>query len=118
MKERITGFILKNEVKIKNTLYVAASCTAMFANNYVMADADAAGLMETIIKILASLVTVLAVILAAVGLIHYAQAYSEGDGPAKQKAIGQIAAAGMLIALALILQSKAGELVKFISTDI
>lgn len=73
--------------------------------------ADAKKLMEDIIGIIAMLITALAVIMAVVGIVNYASAHSEGDGPAQSKAVGKIAAGVMLAALSIILKTKAGDLV-------
>ncbi len=68
------------------------------------------GLMTVIIKILSTLITVLGAVFSLMGLIHYASANSEGDGPAKQKAVMQLASGIMLIALSTVLSASAESL--------
>lgn len=82
------------------------------------AEGEPSELMTAIIKIMAALVIALAVILLVMGIIHYASAHSEGDGPAKSKAVGQLAAAVMLITVSIILTSNAEKLAGFISADV
>lgn len=88
---------------------------SMLLTQFACADA-AEELLSQIINILGTLILGLAVLLAIMGLIHYATAHSEGDGPAKHKAIGQLAAAVMLIVLSIVLKGEAGSnLAKIIS---
>ncbi len=68
---------------------------------------NAKGLLQTIIGILCVLVTVLGAVFSLMGIIHYASANSEGDGPAKSKAIAQIASGIMLIVLSVALKANA-----------
>lgn len=81
----------------------------------VNAAGDAKGLLEEIIKIIGGLIIALGVIYAVMGIINYASAHSEGDGPAQNKAIGKIAAGIMLVALSITLETKAGDLAGFIT---
>lgn len=90
---------------------LACGSTAFAAN-------DAENLMTAIVKLLAALVTVLGAVFAIMGLIHYAAANSEGDGPAKQKAVMQIASGGMLILLSILLSSNAKTLAGYIADDV
>lgn len=61
--------------------------------------ADEKDLMKTALKWIAYIGMFLGVVYFIVGAIHYAAAHSEGDGPAKQKAQGQIASAVMIFAI-------------------
>lgn len=76
---------------------------------------DAASLMQTIIEWISRLIVVPGVIFAVMGIIGYAQSHSEGDGPSQQKAIGKIAAAGMLLLLSFIIYASAGTLTTLIA---
>ena len=119
-KSRAENFALRDGARnlmLKASPVVLSVSVAMASNPMIFAD-DATGLMETIIKILANLILALAVIMGIIGLVNYASAHSEGDGPAQSKAIGKIAAAVMLIALSLILKANVSEFSKYISTDI
>ncbi len=75
---------------------------------------NAKGLLETIIGILCVLVTVLGAVFSLMGIIHYASANSEGDGPAKSKAIAQIASGIMLIVLSVALKGNAEKFANLI----
>mgnify|MGYP000775341153 len=44
------------------------------------------------------------------GIIHYAGANSDGDGPAKKKATNEIAGGGMVIAVAVVLKPMVGAI--------
>lgn len=67
----------------------------VFSNCCVYADAK--DLMNNVIKIIGSIATVLGVGYAAIGIFHFAAANADGDGPAKNKAIQQIAAGAILL---------------------
>lgn len=69
----------------------------------------ATSLMESIIDLIAKLILGLAIILAIMGGVSYASAQSEGDGPAKNKAIGQLAAAVMLVVMSILLGGSFGD---------
>ena len=61
------------------------------------------GALKTALHALGSIVAVLGAFFLIMGIIHYASANSEGDGPAKQKATQQMAAGGMVLIVALLL---------------
>lgn len=84
----------------------------------VYAEAGAEDLMKLIVKIIANLIIILGALLAIMGIIHFASAQSEGDGPAKTKAIGQIAAGVMLAVLSMILKSNADTFASYVSTTL
>ena len=44
------------------------------------------------------------------GIVHYAGANSDGDGPAKKKATNEIAGGGMVIAIAVVLKTMVGAI--------
>lgn len=115
IKKFISGFKQKTN---KVAPYVTAAYFALLAMNvYALAD-EATELFELIIKIIANLIIALGAILGIMGLVHYASAHSEGDGPAKNKAMGQIAAAVMLVALSILLKATASQFAGLISTSI
>lgn len=75
-------------------------------------------LLGTILKIIAVLIVVLGLFMSIMGVVHFAQANSEGDGPAKQKAIMQISAGAMLLIVSIILFTSNEKLVSLIETSI
>ena len=115
IKKCITGVRQKAN---KVAPYLTAAYLAfLMMNTYAFAD-QATELFELIIKIIANLIIALGAILGIMGLVHYASAHSEGDGPAKNKAMGQIAAAIMLVALSILLKATASQFAGLISTSI
>ena len=109
--------IMISKLKSRSTLILMkCSNVTMMATPIVLAvtSANAAGaqdLMTEILKMVANLIIVLGLIFAVMGVISYASAHSEGDGPGQNKAIGKIAAGIMLIALSAMLKANAGQLV-------
>lgn len=93
------------------TVALMATAPGIFA----FAADEAKSLMETIVKFIGTLVIVLAVMIGVMGIIHYAQSNSEGDGPAKQKATQQLAAAIMLVVVGVALTAGAPALVGIVS---
>ncbi len=83
-------------------MFGTTMAVALSQDMYLMAgDQDAVGTMKTIVKIVAKLVLVLGLMLGVMGVIAYATAHSEGDGPAQNKATMKIVAGIMLIALSV-----------------
>lgn len=78
---------------------------------------NASQIMETIIKFIGTLVIVLAIMVGIMGIIHYAQANSEGDGPAKQKATMQLASSAMLVIVGIALTAGAPTLVNLLANQ-
>ena len=97
-KNAVMGFVGKNA----GTIVTVATTAALMGANTAFA-ADAAGLVTTAFDTIAKLILVPAVFFFLFGLFSYAQAHSEGDGPAMNKAIGKIAAGIMMVALSIIL---------------
>ncbi len=93
----------------------STAATIIIMDNAAFAAGDAKGLLETIIGIICKLIIALGVIMAIMGIINYASAHSEGDGPAQNKAIGKIAAGVMLVSLSVVLDSQKGTLAGYIS---
>ena len=69
-----------------------ATCGMMLMTNRALADDPAAELFKLFIDIVGGIIIVIGVILAVVGLVSMALAYSDADGPAKKKAGMEIAA--------------------------
>lgn len=98
--------------KVLPWMLCAMVVCVQLGGNVVFADANE--LIETALSWIAYLGMFLGVVYFAVGCIHYAGAHSEGDGPAKQKAQGQIAAAIMIFAVCALLSAKASDIVGMI----
>ena len=62
---------------------------------------DYAGFMTALINVVAKAAIAFGIFLSVMGAIHYASANSEGDGPAKHKAVAQIASGVMVIIVAI-----------------
>ena len=76
--------------------------TAVLTSSSAFA-ADPKELLKFIIKTVGGLIIALGIIMFVMGLVRWASAHSEGDGPAQNKAIGMLAAAVMLVALSMVL---------------
>lgn len=117
MKKAITDKIKNAEAKITPVvLGTSAAFMSMYPMITTYAAGDASGIMKEIFEIIATIIIALGIVLCVLGVVHYASAYSEGDGPAKQKAIMQIAAGSMILLMSVILKDKAGDLASNIST--
>ena len=77
--------------------------------------ADAKGLFTTVIGWVGKIALAIAVFYAVFGIVHYASANSEGDGPAKQKAIMQITSGVLLAIVSALLTANAGALAAYIA---
>ena len=84
----------------------------------VYASSGAQDLMKTIIKMISVLIIALGIIFAVLGLVHYAAANSEGDGPAKQKAMMQLASGVMIIVMSTLLNGQASNLANYVTSSI
>ena len=96
--QKIGGFVRKHSLQ---ALTAIAMVSAM-GMNVVYAD-EAQELMKTVIDIIGKLIFVPAAIMSITGIIQYAAAHSDGDGPAQKKAINMLSAGIMLAALGLLL---------------
>lgn len=118
MKESIktTGIRLACAV---GTMQVAMMSQVAMAGGIGAAGGAAGGkaqtIMQGIIEIIGALIIVLGVIFAILGLVHYAAAHAEGDGPAKNKAINQMAAGLMLVVLSATLIAMSGTIAGWIA---
>ncbi len=89
---------------------------SQIVSNAVMAEADAKGLAKTILEIVANLIIALGIFIAVLGVVNFASAHAEGNGGSQDKAVKQIAAGVMVVALSVILKSKSGDLANYITT--
>ena len=107
---------LENHILLHtNAVAVGAGTTcAIICSNLAYAG-EGEELIGKIISILAALVIAPAVMLAIMGLIGYATAHSEGDGPAQQKAVGKLTAAALLIIVSIILGNEKDTLAGYIT---
>lgn len=121
-KKTKTICISKETLKLNAIFLMSCIASFMFMMSFMTAHAtsatNATGLVTTIIKILAVLIIALGLFTAIIGLVSFASAQSEGDGPAKHKAVGQMAGGVMLIVLSIILIAQAPTLAGYISTSI
>lgn len=113
--KKISDFLSRHKYGIMNSV-----TTAIVTSNVMMAAlADNTGnvsrIMSFIVRVIGALITALALFFAIMGLVHYAQANSEGDGPGKQKAVMQMAAGVMLLLLSIILMANASNIAGLIS---
>lgn len=113
IKSRCNSFLVQKGIPIGTMMTTAGTMMMM-----TMAHADAAGdLLQFIIDVIGKLILALAVIMAVLGLVGWAQANSEGDGPALNKAKMQLAAAIMLVVLSIILIASKSTLAGMLTTS-
>ena len=110
-KQKAERAILAGQATL--ALGAAALSTQVFA-----AGDEAKVLMETAISIIAVLVFIPAGIMTITGIVSYASAHSEGDGPGQKKAINMISAGIMLAALGIILTATKDTFSGIIATSI
>ena len=99
-------FVNKKEaiLNMKNKVLPKISVATMLAAMMIgTVSADAAALMNTVINIIAKLAIVPAGVMVITGVIQYASAHSDGDGPATKKAINMLSAGVMLALVSAIL---------------
>lgn len=102
MKSKVVQTFDNVSKKVSVGLTTLTTARLMFLAN--IASADAAGeLLSAILELLCKLLIPFGVILGIMGIVHFASSKSEGDGPASNKAIGQIAAGVMLVVLSIVL---------------
>ena len=109
-------FIKKTCDKASLALTTASTMAMVAMNDIACAAADGGELLQKILELLASLLIPFGVILGIMGIVHFASAKSEGDGPASNKAIGQIAAGVMLVVLSVLIKSQAGDFASMLSS--
>lgn len=94
--------------KASPALIATSTTMAVIASNCVVLADAAEDLLTEILGLIGLLAFALAVVFAAMGAVSFAASQAEGDGPAKTKAIGQIAAAILLIAVGIALRGDFG----------
>ena len=112
LRKKISSFCENKAIPYGNALIAMG---IMMSNSLAFADA-ASSLMEFFVSGICKLMLVGGVIFVVMGLIHYSSANSEGDGPAKNKAIGQLIAGIMLAALSIFLETQKSALVSMITS--
>lgn len=113
-------FLIQKSQKTVKALYALTAITATYAclvSNMAFADA-ASFIFEMIIGFFVLLFIVLGAIFGIIGAGEWMAAHGEGDGPAKNKAIGKVAAAIGLIVFAVALKGKSSELISVILSEI
>lgn len=90
---------------------------ATLAYSHTAVYADANGLLTKILKVMGIVCNVMGVAFGAMGIMHFSTAQADGDGPAKQKAIQQIAAAVVLLIVGSSLYGGASWLLDEISGE-
>ncbi len=90
--------ILQKNKNLLNMSAAAVSVALSTAVNSVFALDGASTLMVTALDTLGKIAIVPAVFLLISGILHYAEAKSDGDGPAQKKAVGMMAA-GVMVAV-------------------
>lgn len=88
---------------ISGALLTASAMAGTALTNMGFCAPSANTALSLIFKKVGIAVGALGVVLAIFGIIHYASANSEGDGPAKHKAVMQIASGGMVLLIGAIL---------------
>ena len=121
METQIKNFGAKcNKFFTKNAgTMTTALMTAVTMLNTVAVHAEGAEeLLQWIIGAIAMLITALGVVMAVTGVVAYASAHSEGDGPAMNKAKMQLASSVMIIVLSIALNASKDTLAGFLTTEI
>ncbi len=127
-KIKATAIRLREPALKFGPMMVALSLSAnQLMTNIVLASArttgsggsggDAKGLAETILGIVASLIIALGLFIAVMGVVNFASAHAEGNGGSQDKAVKQIAAGVMVVALSVILKANAATLADYIETS-
>lgn len=110
------------EKKLKLMRILLPLTTGVTASGMVFmtcfASADAKSLMEMAIKIIAKLIIASGIMFFVLGLIKWANAHSDSDGPAQSRAAGMIIAGITLFALSMILTNAAPDLASNLETTI
>ncbi len=89
---------------------------ALLAANDIAFAIDGEGAIKIVLEVLGGLLIPYGGFRGVTGLIALSDAKSEGDGPATNKAYGQLIAAAMLIALSIALLAKAGDLASLVAS--
>ena len=112
LKKKFSSFCENKAIPYGNALITMG---IIMSNTLAFADA-ASDLMEFFISGLCKLILVGGVVLVILGFAHYSSAKSEGDGPAQNKAIGQLIAGISLAVLSIFLDTQKSKLVSMITS--
>lgn len=116
IKEKMTNGIARAKrgfcnIKTKADSAIIAAATAAGTTAMTnVGSCDGAAALTTALSYLAIPVGLLGGVFLIMGIIHYAGANSDGDGPAKKKATNEIAGGGMVIAVAVVLKPMVGAI--------
>lgn len=111
IKEKMTNGIARAKrgfcsIKTKaDSAIIAAAAAAGTTTMTNVGSCDGAGALKTALGYLAVPVGLLGGVYLIMGIVHYAGANSDGDGPAKKKAKDEIAGGGMVVAIAVVLKA-------------
>lgn len=109
--ERIKEMEKKKKIIANASYYMML--TAMMANTVMMVSAasSANDILQTVLgKLVAPVVIALGAVFAILGGVHWVAANSEGDGPAKQKAMMQFASGVGLVIVGTVLPAVASAI--------
>ena len=112
LRKKISSFCEKKAIPYGNALIAMG---IMMSNSLAFADA-ASSLMVFFVSGMCKLILVGGVLLIVLGIVSYASANSEGDGPAKNKAKGELIAGIMLAVLSIYLETQKSTLVSMITS--
>lgn len=112
LRKKISSFCENKAIPYGNALIAMG---IMMSNSLAFADA-ASSLMEFFVSAICKLILVGGVVFVVLGITNYASANSEGDGPAKNKAKGEIIAGIMLAVLSIYLETQKSTLVSMITS--
>lgn len=111
IKEKMTNGIARAKrgfcsvkTKADSAIIAAAAAAGTTAMTNVGSCASNTGALTTALGYLAIPIGLLGGVFLIMGIIHYAGANSDGDGPAKKKATNEIAGGGMVVAVAVALK--------------
>lgn len=111
IKEKMTNGIARAKrgfcsvkTKADSAIIAAAAAAGTTAMTNVGSCASNTSALTTALGYLAIPVGLLGGVFLVMGIIHYAGANSDGDGPAKKKATNEIAGGGMVVAVAVALK--------------
>lgn len=115
IKEKISNGIARTKRKVykasnKINAVAIAGATAMETGVINHGFCDGSSALQAAIGYLALPVGLLGGVFLIMGLISYASANTDGDGPAKKKAMNEIGGGGMLVAIAVVLKAAAGAI--------
>lgn len=111
IKEKMTNGIARAKrgfcsvkTKADSAIIAAAAAAGTTAMTNVGSCASNTGALTTALGYLAIPIGLLGGVFLIMGIIHYAGANSDGDGPAKKKATNEFAGGGMVVAVAVALK--------------